>query len=155
MQINLIVIGKTQNNYLKVGIEDYKKRLKSFINFNLIEIQDVKNAKNLSISELKNKEADLIKKYIDKKSTNYFLHEKGKQYTSVDFSKLLKNQMLYGKKTINFFIGGAFGFSNEILTNNQQLALSKMTFSHQMVRLIFLEQIYRAMTIIRGKQYHH
>jgi len=155
MKINFIVIGKS-NKYIKDGIFEYQKRLRKYINFEIIEIPALKNSKNLSENEQKIKEANLLEKYLENCSNNILLDENGKHYTSSDFAKMISNKTIIGSKCVNFIVGGPYGFSNELLARKYpKMALSKMTFSHQMVRLFFVEQIYRAMTIIKGEPYHH
>ncbi len=155
MKINFIVIGKS-NKYIKEGILEYTKRLRKYINFEIIEIPALKNSKNLSEKEQKKKEAILFEKYLKNCNNNILLDENGKQYSSTNFAKLIKNKTVSGQKCVNFIVGGPYGFSDELLARNyEKMALSKMTFSHQMVRLFFVEQIYRAMTIIKGEPYHH
>lgn len=154
MKINLIQIGKTENNFIKTGIDEYLKRLKFYTKFEIIELKDLKNIKNLSIEMQKKKESEYIEENIDKKSTIVLLDEIGKEYTSKQFSNWLNKTMNSGMN-INFIIGGAYGFSDEIRKKYSKIALSKMTFSHQMVRLFFVEQLYRAFTILKGENYHH
>ena len=156
MQVELIVIGKTNATYLQTGIQEYVDRLKHYLPFKLTIIPDIKNAKSLSQDLLKSKEGDLILKMIDKSDVLVLLDENGKTFSSVEFSKYIQNHMLAGRKRVLFVIGGAYGFSQEVYQRaNGKVGLSKMTFSHQMVRLIFVEQLYRAMTILKGEPYHH
>lgn len=156
MQVELVVIGKTNTVYLQTGIEEYVGRLKHYIPFKLTLIPDVKNVKSLSQEQLKEKEGDLILKPLDKGDFLVLLDENGRTFSSVAFSEYMQNHMLAGRKRVLFVIGGAYGFSNEVYQRaNAKVALSKMTFSHQMVRLIFVEQLYRAMTILKGEPYHH
>jgi len=155
MKVNFIVVGKT-NKYIKEGILEYQKRLRKYINFEIIEIPALKNSKNLSKKEQKNKEAVLLEKYLGNCNNNILLDENGKHYSSIEFAELIKNKTINSQKCVNFIVGGPYGFSDELLYRRyQKMALSKMTFSHQMVRLFFVEQIYRAMTIIKGEPYHH
>lgn len=156
MKIELLVVGKTNEKYLIEAISEYQNRLKHYIGFELTVIQDVKNAKNLDIEQLKEREADEILKYIQ--PTNYLvlLDEHGKEFTSMQFASYLDKKMGTGIKKMQFLIGGAYGFSQRIYNlANEKMSLSKMTFSHQMVRLFFTEQLYRAMTILNGQPYHH
>ena len=119
-------------------------------------LPDVKNAKNMSVAELKDKEAELILKHSAKADKVVLLDEKGKEYSSVEFSKYLTKQMNASVKTLAFVVGGAFGFSEKDNSQaNEKLSISKMTFSHQMIRLLFVEQLYRAFTIIKGEPYHN
>ena len=156
MKIVLITIGKTNEKYLIEGISDYQKRLKHYTNFERIEIANIKNAKNFSESELMKKEGELILKQIINSDHLVLLDDKGKDFTSQKFSQKLQQWMLSGKKRLVFVVGGAYGFSDEIYKRgNEKLSLSKMTFSHQMVRLFFVEQIYRGYTILNNEPYHH
>jgi len=148
------MIGRTNINYIKEGISEYEKRLKHYVKFNQKVINTPKKYSSLSRKELTIKESELIMDNIEKDSLTILLDERGKEMTSVEFSKFLETKMTMNK-TINFVIGGAFGFSDTLKSKYQSIALSKMTFSHQMVRLIFIEQLYRAMTILKGQSYHH
>jgi 23S rRNA (pseudouridine1915-N3)-methyltransferase len=155
MKIKLICIGKTANNYLKDGINEYIKRLQHYCNFETIEIPDVKK-KNLTEEQLKIEEGKLILNKVSKNEYLILLDERGKLYNSKEFSENINKKGINGISAITFVIGGAYGFSEEVYKNaNEKLALSKMTFTHQMVRLVFLEQLYRAFTIIKGEKYHH
>ncbi len=156
MNIKLIVIGKSEEKYLREAVEIYLKRLTHYINFEIVVLPDVKNAKNMSVAELKDKEAELILKHSTKADKVVLLDEKGKEYSSVEFSKYLTKQMNASVKTLAFVVGGAFGFSEKVYSQaNEKLSISKMTFSHQMIRLLFVEQLYRAFTIIKGEPYHN
>lgn len=156
MQVELIVIGKTNATYLQTGIAEYIGRLKHYVPFAMKVIPDIKNAKSLSQEQLKVKEGELILKILEKSDFLVLMDEKGKTFSSVEFSKYIQNHMLSGRKRVIFVIGGAYGFSQDVYQRaNGKVALSKMTFSHQMVRLIFVEQLYRAMTILKGEPYHH
>ncbi|MEE1094132.1 MAG: 23S rRNA (pseudouridine(1915)-N(3))-methyltransferase RlmH [Bacteroidales bacterium] len=156
MNIKLIVIGKSEEKYLREAVEIYLKRLTHYINFEILVLPDVKNAKNMSVAELKDKEAELILKHSAKADKVVLLDEKGKEYSSVEFSKYLTKQMNASVKTLAFVVGGAFGFSEKVYSQaNEKLSISKMTFSHQMIRLLFVEQLYRAFTIIKGEPYHN
>ena len=156
MKIVLITIGKTNEKYLIEGISDYQRRLKHYTNFERIEIANLKNAKNFSESELMQREGELILKQIKNSDHLVLLDDKGKDFTSQKFAQKLQQWMLSGKKRLVFVVGGAYGFSDEIYKRgNEKLSLSKMTFSHQMVRLFFVEQIYRGYTILNNEPYHH
>ena len=156
MQIELIAIGKTNAAYLQTGIDEYVNRLKHYVGFSFKIIPDIKNAKSLSQEQLKQKEGELILKSLDKNDILILLDENGKTFSSVKFSQHIQAQMLSGRKKIIFLIGGAYGFSQDIYQRaNDKISLSEMTYSHQMVRLIFVEQLYRAMTILKGEPYHH
>jgi 23S rRNA (pseudouridine1915-N3)-methyltransferase len=156
MKITLLVVGKTEDKYLIEGIEKYLNRLKHYINFNLIVIPEIKNTKNLSEAQQKTREADLILKQISNLDIVVILDEKGKKYSSVSFSNYLNKHMIGSVQHLIFVIGGPYGFDEEVYKRaNSSLALSDMTFSHQMVRLFFIEQLYRAFSILKGEPYHH
>lgn len=156
MHIKLLAIGKTDSKPLQQLIEGYEKRLKHYVKFELLIIPDVKNVKNLSEKQQKEKEAIHILKEIGERSNFILLDENGKDYSSVGFSQLLQKKMNAGLKELVFVIGGPYGFSDELHKKAQgKISLSKMTFSHQMVRLFVVEQIYRAFTILKNEPYHH
>ena len=156
MQIKLLAIGKTDNKELQALIAEYQKRLGRYIKFDFEIIPDIKNAKNMSENQQKQKEGDLILSKINNSDNIILLDEKGKQHNSVEFSAVLQKYMNSGVKRLVFVIGGPYGFSSEIYAKpHGKLALSKMTFSHQMVRLFFVEQLYRAFTILKNEPYHH
>lgn len=156
MTIKLITIGKTDNTQLQALINDYTKRLGHYIKFNLEIIPDLKNTKNLNENQQKQKEGDLILSKISNSDVLILLDENGKQYDSVAFSSYLQKHMNSGIKQLVFVIGGPYGFSEDVYKQSRgQLSLSKMTFSHQMVRLFFIEQLYRGFTILRNEPYHH
>jgi 23S rRNA (pseudouridine1915-N3)-methyltransferase len=156
MKIRLIVVGKTNSTYLKTGEDDYEDRLKHYCKIEELLIPQIKNGGKLSNKDLKIKEGKLILKYIDSVDQVVVLDEKGKSFSSIDFSDFLNKKLLTSAKSLVFVIGGAFGFSEEVYKRaNSKLSLSKMTFSHQMIRLIFKEQLYRAFTILKGEKYHH
>ena len=156
MNIQLLVIGKTDNKSLIHLIDDYSKRLGFYINFNLEIIPDLKKVKHLSETQQKEKEGELILSKIQMSDVLILLDENGKQMDSVAFSGYLQKYMNSGIKTLSFVIGGPYGFSDTVYARaNGKLGLSKMTFSHQMVRLFFIEQLYRGFTILRNEPYHH
>lgn len=156
MTITLIAIGKTDNKELNILIDNYKKRLTFYVKFNFEIIPDIKNAKNLSEKQQKEKEGGFILKKLSSSDTLVLLDENGKQFNSVEFSGYLQKQMNSGLKNLVFVIGGPYGFSEEIYKRaNGKISLSKMTFSHQMVRLFFIEQLYRGFTILKNEPYHH
>jgi 23S rRNA (pseudouridine1915-N3)-methyltransferase len=156
MKIKLLVVGKTEEDYLKEGIAIYESRLKRYLPFENIVLPALKNAKSLPIPEQKKKEGEIILQSIGTSDTVVLLDEEGKHYTSVEYAQMLRQHMNSGIKNLIFVIGGPYGFSDEIYKRaNGKLSLSKMTFSHQMVRLFFLEQSYRAMTILSNEPYHH
>src|SRR5690606_3170105 len=156
MKITLVCIGKTDDKYIQEGIDKYNKRLKHYITFNIVVLPDVKNVKNLSQSQQKEKEAELFNKHIQNTDYVVLLDERGKEYSSIEFSSFLEKKMIASVQHIVFLVGGPYGFSEEIKQRaNSLVSLSKMTFSHQMVRLFFIEQIYRDYTIMKGEPYHH
>ena len=156
MRINLICIGKTDDKEIVSLMKYYLPRLPKHWNFELMEIPDVKNAKNLTPDQLKKEEAKLFQNNIDASDLVIILDEKGKQFTSREFSEKIDFWMGNSVKKIHFLVGGAYGFSEEIYNRaNEKISLSKMTFTHQMIRLFFVEQIYRAATIPQGKPYHN
>ncbi len=156
MKIRLLQIGKTQESYLQEAIDSFSQRIQKFIPFEIQVIQGVKNAAKLSEEQLKEKEAALLMQQL--KSADYvvLLDEKGIECTSHGFSRFLQQQMNSGVKNVVFIVGGAYGVAESIKKRaNYQLSLSKMTFTHQMIRLIFVEQLYRAYSIIHNLPYHH
>jgi 23S rRNA (pseudouridine1915-N3)-methyltransferase len=156
MNIKLIAIGKTDNKNLQALIDEYTKRLGFYIKFDLDVIPDIKNVKNLSESEQKVKEGQLILSKLTPTDQLILLDENGKEFNSVGFSDFLQKKMNSGIKTLVFVIGGPYGFSEEVYQKAQgKVALSQMTFSHQMVRLFVIEQIYRGFTILNNEPYHH
>lgn len=156
MRINLLCIGKTDDKEIYSLINYYLNRLPKHWNFEINEIPDIKNAKNLSPDLLKKEEAKLFLNYIDKNDLVIILDEKGKQFTSREFSQKIDNWMNSSVKKIHLLIGGAYGFSEEIYSRaNEKMSLSKMTFTHQMIRLFIVEQLYRADQILQGKPYHN
>ncbi len=156
MRINLLCIGKTDDKKIGELISYYIARLPKHWNFEIMEIPDVKNARNLTPDLLKKEEAKLFNQYIDNTDLVVLLDEKGKEYTSREFAQKLNNWQNNSVKKICFLVGGAYGFSDEIYSRaNEKLSLSKMTFTHQMIRLFFVEQIYRADQILQGKPYHN
>jgi 23S rRNA (pseudouridine1915-N3)-methyltransferase len=156
MNIRLLAIGKTDNSHLQALIDDYTKRLSFYIKFDLEIIPDIKNVKNLSESQQKEKEGELILAKISPTDQLILLDENGKTYSSVGFSSALQKKMNSGVKTLVFVIGGPYGFSETVYAKAQgKISLSLMTFSHQMVRLFFIEQLYRGFTILKNEPYHH
>ena len=156
MRINLVCIGKTDDKEIQNLITYYQNRLPKHWNFELTEIADVKNAKNLSPELLKKEEGKLFLNQCENSDFIVLLDEKGKQFTSREFSAKIDHWMNSSVKKVSFFIGGAYGFSSEIYDRaNEKMSLSKMTFTHQMIRLFFVEQIYRADQILQGKPYHN
>jgi 23S rRNA (pseudouridine1915-N3)-methyltransferase len=156
MNITLLVIGKTDAAYLKEGLNEYLKRLKHYVNFNIEVIPDIKKAKNLGVENQKKKEGELI---LNKKGVGKEIHlfdENGKTFSSRELAAFIERKMVSGLKELVFVIGGPYGFSDEVYKNaSSKISLSRLTFSHQMVRLLCAEQIYRAFTILKGEPYHH
>ena len=156
MNIKLIAIGKTDDKNLQALIEEYQKRLSFYIKFEIELIPDLKNAKNLSEIQQKEKEGELILSKLSPTDYLILLDENGKSFSSVEFANELQKKMNAGIKTLVYVIGGPYGFSEVLYQKAQQkISLSKMTFSHQMVRLFFIEQVYRGFTILRNEPYHH
>jgi 23S rRNA (pseudouridine1915-N3)-methyltransferase len=156
MNIKLITIGKTDNKNLQTLIEEYTKRLSFYIKFDLEIIPDIKNVKNLSEAQQKEKEGELILSKITPTDNLILLDENGKTFSSIGFSEFLQKKMNAGIKTLVFVIGGPYGFSETVYQKaNGKVSLSEMTFSHQMVRLFVIEQLYRGFTILKNEPYHH
>ncbi len=156
MKITLLVVGKTSADYLEKGIAEYEKRIKRYINFEIKVIKNIKNTKNMPSRIIKENEGKLISALIKKDDYLIVLDEKGQMFNSIEFSKNIQNKLNTGVKNLVFLIGGAYGFSQQVyLRTNEKLSLSKMTFSHQPIRLLFIEQLYRAFTIIKGEPYHN
>ena len=156
MNIKLIAVGKTDNPALQQLISTYEKRLSYYINFELQLLPDIKNSKSVSEIQQKIKEGELILSNVEPSHHLILLDERGKEYTSIDFADELQKKMNAGIKQLTFVIGGPYGFSQEVYQRaNSKLSLSKLTFSHQMIRLFFVEQLYRGFTILRNEPYHH
>lgn len=156
MQIKLLAIGKTDHSAIQSLVEEYIKRINFYIKFEVEIISDLKNTKNISESIQKEKEGELILKKVSASDDLILLDENGKQFSSIDFSDFIQKKMNSGLKQLIFVIGGPYGFSDAVYRRaHGKLSLSKMTFSHQMVRVFFVEQIYRAFTILRNEPYHH
>ncbi len=156
MNIKLIAVGKTDNPALQQLISTYEKRLSYYINFELQLLPDIKNSKSVSENQQKIKEGELILSNVEPSHHLILLDERGKEYTSIDFADELQKKMNAGIKQLTFVIGGPYGFSQAVYQRaNSKLSLSKLTFSHQMIRLFFVEQLYRAFTILRNEPYHH
>lgn len=156
MRITLLTVGKTDRNWVKEGLEIYVSRLKHYVPFSVNEIPELKNVSALSRGQIKEKEGELILKAVKPTDDVILLDEHGKEFTSIEWARNIEEKMACSGKDIIFVIGGAYGFSDEVYKRcNGKISLSKMTFSHQMVRTIFAEQLYRAFTIIKGEPYHH
>jgi 23S rRNA (pseudouridine1915-N3)-methyltransferase len=155
MKITLLVVGKTTDAHIDTLIQDYQKRLTHYLPFSLVVIPDLKNTKSLTMEQQKLAEGELILRQLTPSTDMILLDEKGREYRSVEFADFLQKKMSSGRDVV-FVVGGPYGFSQSVYDRaNGKISLSQMTFSHQMVRLFFVEQIYRAMTILRGEPYHH
>ncbi|QEK50374.1 23S rRNA (pseudouridine(1915)-N(3))-methyltransferase RlmH [Pedobacter aquae] len=156
MKITLLTVGKTEDKYILEGIEKYLKRLKHYIKFEIIEIPELKKTKSLSEDQQKNKEAEIIFKQLNHTDHVVLLDERGKELSSMHFADFMNKKMIGSVQQLVFIVGGPYGFDASLHQRAQdKLSLSKMTFSHQMVRLFFVEQVYRAFTILKGEPYHH
>ena len=156
LRVKLFLIGKTSYEFLKDGELEYSKRLTHYCNFERVDFSDIKNGKSLNREEFKKREAQQFLKKIESTDFVVLLDENGKNKSSIEFANWISSRIDLPNQTVVFVVGGAFGFDKELYERAQlQLSLSKMTFSHQMVRMIFLEQLYRAFTILKGEPYHH
>ena len=152
----LLTVGKTDVKWVKEGLDLYISRLRHYVPFNLVEIPELKKAASLSRQQIKDKEGELILKQVGPSDSLILLDEHGRECRSLEFAEFLEKQMASGSKNLVFTVGGAYGFSEPVYQRaNAKISLSKMTFSHQMVRTIFAEQLYRAFTILKGEPYHH
>lgn len=155
MKTILILVGKTINKHFVAGIEDYADRISHYIPFEIVTIPELRNTKNLSEDQQKTSEGELILRQIQPSDTVVLLDEHGKEFRSIEYARWLQQRQQTARRLV-FVIGGPYGFSDAVYSRaNEKISLSKMTFSHQMVRLIFTEQLYRACTIIKGEPYHH
>ena len=155
MKITLLVVGKTTDSHIEALLQEYQKRLGHYISFVFNVIPELKNTKSLTVEQQKQQEGELILRSVAASADLILLDERGKEYRSIEFAEYLQKKMLAGRDVV-FVVGGPYGFSEAVYQRaNGKISLSKMTFSHQMVRLFFVEQIYRAMTILRGEPYHH
>jgi 23S rRNA (pseudouridine1915-N3)-methyltransferase len=156
IRITLLVVGKTQDAYVQAGIKVYLERLKYYCTFTIIEIPELKVSSKMSFDEIKKREGEIIISKIPQNSKVILLDENGKEYTSREFSKLIDKSLQESVKELCFIVGGAFGFSSDVYSLvTSKLSLSKMTFNHQMIRLFFVEQVYRGFSIINNLPYHH
>jgi 23S rRNA (pseudouridine1915-N3)-methyltransferase len=156
MKITLLTVGKTEDAYIKDGIDKFVKRLKHYTKLEIIDLPELKNTKALTQEQQKSKEAESIFKKLNVTDHVVLLDEKGLEFSSVQFADYLDKKAIGSVQSMVFIIGGPYGFDASVYQRaNAQLALSRMTFSHQMVRLFFIEQLYRAYTIIKGEPYHH
>lgn len=155
MKTILILVGKTINKHFVAGIEDYADRISHYMPFEIVTIPELRNTKNLSEDQQKTYEGELILRQIQPSDTVVLLDEHGKEFRSIEYARWLQQRQQTARRLV-FVIGGPYGFSDAVYSRaNEKISLSKMTFSHQMVRLIFTEQLYRACTIIKGEPYHH
>ncbi len=156
MKVSLIVVGRTVEKHYITAINDYIERIQHFLNFTIEVISELKNTRNLSTNQQREKEGEYILKSLQPGDTVILLDESGKEMRSIEFAEWMKQKMNHVNRRLVFIIGGPYGFSPAIYNAAQEkISLSKMTFSHQMVRLIFVEQLYRSMTILQGGPYHH
>jgi 23S rRNA (pseudouridine1915-N3)-methyltransferase len=156
VKILVLFLGKTDKQYIKEGIDDYVKRIGFYLPFEMKVIPDLKNSSNLSEDLQKEKEGQLILEQVNKGDQLILLDERGQEFSSVEFSKWIEKKMIAGIRQLVFAVGGPYGFSEAVYQRaDHKISLSKLTFSHQMVRMIFVEQLYRAITIIKNEPYHH
>lgn len=156
MKITFLTVGKTEDAYLKDGIDKYVKRLKHYTRLELVDLPELKNTKALTEQQQKTKEAELILKKITPLDYVILLDEKGVELTSKQFSSYIDKKAVGSTSSLVFVVGGPYGFDQSVYDRaNDKLSLSRMTFSHQMIRLFFVEQLYRAFTILKGEPYHH
>lgn len=156
MKIYLMTVGKTDVRFVMDGISIYENRLKHYVQFERVELPEIRNTSSLKAEQIKVLEGEMILKRIGKGDVIILLDESGQTYSSMEMAKYLEQKQIAGTKSLWFIIGGAFGFSDEVYRRaDGMISLSRMTFPHQLVRVIFLEQLYRAFTIIRGEKYHH
>jgi 23S rRNA (pseudouridine1915-N3)-methyltransferase len=156
MKIVLLLTGKTTERYISEGVSIYSERLQKYAPFEIITLPDIKNTGNTPVKEQKEREGVKMMQYLQNDDYVIVLDEKGREYSTVEFAAILERMLMLQKKRIIFIIGGAYGISDEVLGRaDLRLSLSKMTFSHQVVRLLFAEQLYRVFTVIRGEPYHH
>jgi 23S rRNA (pseudouridine1915-N3)-methyltransferase len=156
MKVICIVVGKTDSKWLKEGIETFSERIKHYVPFEIKVIPGLKNIRNLTTSQQKEKEGELINSCLNGKGEVYLLDESGNEFSSREFAGFLEKKMIMACRELIFVIGGPYGFSENLVRQvNGKVSLSKLTFSHQLVRLLFVEQLYRAFSIIRGESYHN
>jgi 23S rRNA (pseudouridine1915-N3)-methyltransferase len=156
MNIELLTVGKTDVKWVKEGLDVYVARLQHYVPFKVTEIPELKKAQALSQDQIKEREGELLLKHLQHQDTLILLDEHGIEYRSTEFAEMLEKYMLQGTKTLVFAVGGAYGFSPAVhAMARAKMSLSKMTFTHQMVRTVFAEQLYRAFTILRGEPYHN
>jgi 23S rRNA (pseudouridine1915-N3)-methyltransferase len=156
MKINLLLTGKTTEKYISEGVDEFSARIRKYAGFEILTIPDLKNTKNMPVSEQKIKEGKLITQLLNNEDYVVILDEKGREFTTVEFSEQLMKIFMLSRKRVVFVIGGPWGLSEKVYKRaDLRMSLSKLTFSHQLVRLLFAEQLYRALTVIKGDPYHH
>jgi len=156
MKIILLQIGKTSDKFVRDGVEEYSGRIRKYSGFEIITLPDLKNTKNMPVAEQKLKEGKKLSKMLSTEDYVILLDEKGKELSTIEFSELLKKILMLARKRVVFVVGGPYGFSSEVYNRSDlKLSLSRMTFSHQLVRLLFTEQLYRVFSVIKGDPYHH
>ncbi len=156
MKFCLLVVGKTASSFMSKGIEEYKSRVNRYVGFEIISISDLKSTRGLTEMQQKEKEGEMLLASLTPSDTVILLDEKGREYTSREFADFPTSMMNRGVKRLVYVIGGPYGFSQKVYDRaDGKISLSRMTFSHEMARLFFCEQLYRAMTILRGEPYHH
>lgn len=156
MKISLLQTGKTTGKYISEGIEEYSARIRKYAGFEILTIPELKNTRNMPVSEQKIKESNRVIQLLDNEDYVIVLDEKGREFTTAGFSEQLMKIFMLSKKRVVFVIGGPWGFSEEVYKRaDLRMSLSKLTFSHQLVRLLFAEQLYRVLTVIKGDPYHH
>ena len=156
MEIELLTVGKTTIGFVAEGIEEYTRRLRHYVGYKITSLPDVKKTASLTEQRQKEAEGELILSKLQNGDFVVLLDERGKEYSSMEFSRFIEKQMVAGRKRVVFVVGGPYGFSQRVYDRaDTKVSLSKMTFNHEMVRLFFTEQVYRAMTILRGEPYHH
>lgn len=156
MNVKLLTVGKTDIAWVREGLEMYRSRLVHYVPFSVVEIPELKKAGSLSPEEIKRREGELILKSLSPQDTLFLLDEHGSEYRSLEFASWLQKQMSSGTRTLVFCVGGAYGFSPEVYGRAVgKISLSRMTFSHQIIRAVFAEQLYRACTILKGDPYHN
>ena len=156
MEIELLTVGKTTIKFVSEGIDEYLKRLKHYITYRITPLPDIKKNASLNAERQKEAEGEIILSRLQASDYVILLDERGKEYSSIEFSDFFEKQMIAGRKRVVFVVGGPYGFSGAVYERaDGKISLSRMTFNHEMVRLFFTEQVYRAMTILRGEPYHH
>lgn len=156
MNIELWCIGKNTFNFVKSGLDEFTSRIKHYTKFDVVYIDEIKKSKKENPNNIKKREGDLILQKLNKNEILILLDEKGREMDSIKFAHFIENKMIYSSNKIIFLVGGAFGFSEDLYKrSNIKISLSKMTFSHQLIRLSFVEQLYRAFTIIKNEKYHN